>query len=388
MLSPEITVRPTDESELLALVADVAASGISLEPRGGGSMRDVGKPNRTAAIVELSAFAGVVDYEPSDLVLTVRPATPLAEVQSLLGENRQMLAFEPWDHGPLFGRQPGAATIGGIVAAGVAGPRRVSAGGVRDHLLGFSAISGRGESFKAGGKVVKNVTGYDLSKVISGSWGQLAIMTELTLKVIPKARETRTIAVAGLDPYSAVAAMAQAVGSRMTPTAAAHFSESSDRAALTFFRLEGFAQSVGARSDQLVDLLSEHGETAPLDQPCAEGLWAEIREARRLAASEVLWRVHISPSRAAALARGLETAGASWCFDWAGALIWVGAAASLDVRALASEHGGHAMLLRAPPAVREQRSIRHPESPAVAALSARVKQAFDPADILSPSRFG
>lgn len=388
MLSTETTVRPADEDELRHLVAEAAGSGVPLEPRGGGSKQDIGKPDRSAAIVDLSAFAGVIDYEPSELVLTVRPATRLGDVEALLDEHQQMLAFEPWDHGPLFGRQAGTATIGGIVAAAVAGPRRVSAGGARDHLLGFSAISGRGEPFKAGGKVVKNVTGYDLSKVISGSWGQLAIMTELTLKVVPKPRDTRTIAVTGLDPDKAVAVMARAMGSRMAPSAAAHLPETGGTGPVTLLRLEGFPQSVDVRAGQLMELFDDGNPVEQLDHALADSLWAGVREARELAGSEALWRAHLAPSRAPAFVRALDAAGTSWRLDWAGAQVWVGAAAALDVRALASEQGGHAKLLRAPPAILEQTPIRQPEAPAVAALSARVKQAFDPAGILSPSRFG
>lgn len=388
MLSTGSTIRPADEDELRQLVAEAAASGTALEPRGGGSKGDIGKPERETAVVDLSAFAGVTAYEPSELVLTVRPASPLAEVEALLHEHGQMLAFEPWDHGPLFGRPEGAATVGGVVAAAIAGPRRVSAGAARDHLLGFSAVSGRGEAFKAGGKVVKNVTGFDLSKVMAGSWGQLAIMTELSLKVVPRPRETRTIAVAGLDPDTAIAVMSRAMGSRVGPAAAAHVPESGRGTPLTVVRLEGFTPSVKARADQFCELLGSGREIASLAPADADSLWKELRGAGTLAGSDAVWRAHIAPSRAAALARSLDAKGARWCFDWAGALVWVGATASVDVRTLAAEHGGHAMLLRAPPAVLMKTPIRHPEAPAVCALSARLKQAFDPAGILSPSRFG
>ena len=381
-------MRPGDEQQLLELINQAIAEGTAREPRGGGSKQAIGKPDRDAAIVDLSAFAGIVDYEPSELVLTLRPGTSLAEVTALLDENGQMLAFEPWDHGAMFGAQPGAATIGGIVAAGIAGPRRVSAGGVRDHLLGFSAVSGRGEAFKAGGKVVKNVTGYDLSKVMAGSWGELAIMTELSLKVVPKPRSASTIGFAGLTPEAAIAAMAKAMGSRSVPATAAYLPATGQDPSLTLFRLEGFAQSVDARALQLGELLGEHGPGEPIKPALSDGLWADIREARLLAGSDCLWRVQIAPSSAAPLVQALEAAGARWYGDWAGALIWVGASETLDVRALASEQGGHAMLLRAPAALRAAMPIRQPEAAGVAALSARVKQAFDPAGILSPSRFG
>jgi glycolate oxidase FAD binding subunit len=380
-------LRPADARELCALVTDAASSGSLIEVRGGGSKRDISVPGRNTVPVDLGAFMGIVSYEPSELVLTVRPATPLAEIEHLLASHGQMLAFEPWDHGPLFGRGCGDATIGGIVAAAVAGSRRVSAGGVRDHLLGFAAVSGRGEAFKAGGKVVKNVTGYDVPKVMAGSWGQLAILTELTLKVMPRPRAAGTIGLGGLAPNAAIAAMAKAMGSRCAPAAAAHLPGAQGRPALTAIRMEGFPESVELRAKQLGEVLADFGDVFLMDEEGATDWWRAVREVRPLAFSDALWRVQVAPSQAAALAISFEQLGVVWFFDWAGALTWVGAPAIVDVRAVAEASGGHAMLVRAPAAQREVTPIRHPETPAVAALTTRLKQAFDPAGVLDPHRF-
>ena len=380
-------IRPADAADLRDLVGDARACGRLIEVRGGGSKRDIGSPDRETAIVDMGAFTGIVDYEPSELVLTVRPATPLSQVDELLSEHRQMLAFEPWDHGPLFGRPAGAATIGGVVAAGVAGPRRVSVGGARDHLLGFAAVSGRGEAFKGGGKVVKNVTGFDIAKVIAGSWGQLAIMTELSVKVVPRPRATTTVALTGLTGQAAIAAMSKALGSRCAPVAAAHLPAAFGRQAVTGIRLEGFRESVDLRAMQLREVLDDFAEALPLEGAEGEDMWIAIREIRQLAGAETLWRAHIAPSRAAPLADALEQLGAEWFFDWAGALVWIGAPAGADVGATVAGLGGHAMLVRATLAVRQATPVRRPEAPAVAALSARVKQAFDPAAVLDPHRF-
>lgn len=381
------TLRPANAEDLREAVADAVRHGRHLEARGGGSKREVGAPERQTTIVDLSALTGVVDYEPSELVLTVRPSTTLAEVEALLASNGQMLAFEPWDHGPLFGRAAGAATIGGVVAAGVAGPRRVSAGGARDHLLGFEAVSGRGEIFRGGGKVVKNVTGYDVSKVIAGSWGQLAIMTELTLKVMPRPRVTATIRIEGLEPGAAIAAMARAMGSPCAVAAAAHLPRNGESPATTAFRLDGFRESVDARARHLADELTEFGSAPIMSEDPAADLWAAIRQGEPIAASEALWRVHHPASRAVPFAAAVERSGGEWFLDWAGATTWVGATAGCDVRDLAQTCGGHAMLLRAPRQVRTATPARQPELPAVAALTARLKRAFDPAGILDPLRF-
>ena len=358
-------LHPADAQEVLDLVAEAAETGVPIEVRSGGSKRDIGKPARDATIVDISALSGVVDYEPSELVLTVRPATPLTQVEALLATEGQMLAFEPWDHGALFGRARGAATIGGVVAAGVAGSRQLSAGGARDHLLGFTAVSGRGESFQAGGKVVKNVTGYDLSKVMAGSWGQLAVLTELSLKVVPKPRFATTLALSGLDARRAVAVMAKALGSRAMPAAAAHLPTMADRPALTLLRLEGFEESVEVRARQLTELLVANAETMRLSEADATKAWTEVSEAGLLRGTETLWRTHLAPSNAAALADALTQSGAQWCLDWAGASAWVGAPLEVNVRALADAHGAHALLVRAPEVVRRTTAIRHPEPPAV-----------------------
>jgi glycolate oxidase FAD binding subunit len=387
MLAGEI-VRPADAGELQEVVAEAAANCRVLEIRGGGSKRDIGVPERETTLVDLGALSGVVDYEPSELVLTARPATSLAEVERLLADHGQMLAFDPWDHGPLFDRAAGSATIGGIVAAGIAGPRRVSAGGVRDHLLGFSAVSGRGEAFKGGGKVVKNVTGYDISKVMAGSWGQLAIMTELSLKVVPRPRTTNTVVLPGLSADAAVAAMSQALGSPCAPAAAAHLPGSGAAGPRTALRLEGFRESVEARTMQLRKLLAEFAEAVPLEAQEDRKLWTAIREAYPLGDVESLWRAHVAPSCAAALVDALERLGARWLYDWGGALVWIGAPASAQIHAVTHSLGGHAKLIRGAPEQHRMLPFRQTGSAGAAALASRVKQAFDPAGVLDPERFG
>jgi glycolate oxidase FAD binding subunit len=379
-------LRPVGAEELSEHVTRAARDGYAIEACGGGSKRNIGSPDRKNTVIDLGAMTGVVDYEPSELVLTVRPATPLAEVEHILGEQGQMLAFEPWDHGAIF-RMGKRATIGGTVAAGVAGPRRVSAGGARDHLLGFEAVSGRGELFKAGGRVVKNVTGYDVSKVIAGSWGQLAIMTQLSLKVLPRPRAVVTTWIKGLTADAAVRTMASAMGSPCAVAAAAHVPAISGRPAATAFRLEGFAESVAARVEQLAVLLSDHGACTVMTQEDSVEFWEAVATAKPFAEAEALWRAHVSPSRVSSFTTALDVLGASYLLDWAGAALWIGANADCEVRATVAALGGHAMLVRAPDAMRSAIPARHPEPPGVAALSTRIKRAFDPAGILDPRRF-
>lgn len=364
---------PRDAQDLRAIIADAAASGRKLELRGGGTKADFGAP-REAEIVSLTALSGVVDYDPAELVLTVRPGTPLAEIEALVAGEGQMLAFEPWGDA--------AATIGGTVAAGVAGSRRVTAGSARDHLLGLTAVSGRGEVFVAGAKVVKNVTGYDLPKLLAGSWGRLAAMTELTLKVLPAPRVTTTLVAHGLAPRAAHAAMACALGSNAEVSAAAHL-----KRGITLLRVAGFAPSVNARCAALPGLLRDHCSLSLLDEAAAAPLWAEAMTGHKLAGT-VGWRIHLPPRHAPALVEALEPLGIDWAMDWGGGRLWVALdAAGPDVRTLAAQAGGEATLVRADAPTRGRIPAFPPRPAGIAALETRVARAFDPNGVFATTRF-
>lgn len=382
-----VGIRPTSAQDLCDAIADAARAGTRLEIRGGGSKAAIGAP-REATILSMAGLTGVVDYDPAELVLTVRAGTPLAEVEALVGSERQMLAFEPWDHGPIFGKPPGSATIGGVIAAGVAGSRRVTAGGARDHLLGFTAVSGRGESFVAGGKVVKNVTGYDLPKLMAGSWGRLAAMTEMTIKVLPRPRHAATLAARGLDPGQAHAAMARALGSHADVSSAAHLSRRADDSpALTLFRVTGFEPSVEARCALLPDLLRDQCALERLEPERADALWEAIATGGGLD-GPVLWRVHVPPARAPEFLAAIGATGAQWTLDWGGGLIWLATDDAAErVRGAAEAVAGQAMLVRAPEDMRAAVPAQHSRHPHVAALEARVRRAFDPAGIFETGRF-
>lgn len=382
-------IAPTTTDDLAAAISAAAASGARLELRGGGSKAEIGSA-RDATIVDMRGFSGVVDYDPPELVLTVRAGTPLVEIETLVAREGQMLAFEPWDHGPVFGRAAGAATIGGIVAAAVAGPQRLSMGGARDHLLGFEGVSGRGEPFVAGAKVVKNVTGYDLPKLIAGSWGRLVALTQVTLKVLPRPRAQATMVIESLTPPQAHAAMAQAMGSHSEIAAAAYLPAAVNNGqALTLFRLQGVAPSVDARCGFLPELLKDHGRAYRLNESDADTLWRAVRDVAPLAGDAPLWRVNVPPSSGCAVVAALEPLGARWFFDWAGGLVWLTFDGDPVLVRQAAEHAlGHAMLVRAPSGMRARVPAQHPRSSGVAALEARVRRAFDPAGVFETARFG
>ncbi|WP_327752280.1 FAD-binding protein (plasmid) [Sphingobium sp. SJ10-10] len=364
-------LRPRDTEDLREIVAAAVEKGTRLELRGGGTRAGFGAP-RDVETLSLAALSGVIDYDPAELVLSLRPATPLAEVQALVASEGQMLAFEPWGDA--------ASTIGGVVAAGVAGSRRITAGSARDHLLGFSAISGRGERFVAGAKVVKNVTGYDLPKLMAGSWGRLGAMTELTLKVLPAPREAVTMVADGLSAAAAHAAMAAALGSKAEVSAAAHLARG-----LTLLRVAGFAPSVAARCAALPGLLAKHCELRRVDD--ADSLWAEAMTAVGLKGA-VRWQVHLPPRHAPELVESLASLEIDWAMDWGGARVWIALDnEGEDVRAQAARLGGEAMLVSAPAAMRARVPALPPRAAGLIALEQRVRRAFDPAGVFSTGRF-
>ena len=402
-------LKPRDARDVEAAVQWAVAERRPLEIVGAGTKRAIGRPSQSDLTLDLSGLSGVTLYEPEELVLSAKAGTPLAAIEALLAAHGQELAFEPIDYGPLLGGAPGAATIGGVIAANLSGPRRLKAGAARDHFLGVTAVSGRGETFKSGGRVVKNVTGYDLCKLIAGSWGTLAAMTEVTLKVLPRAETSHTVLLLGLDEAAAVQAMTLAMRSPCDVSGAAHLPASvamrmpvPDAAtaggALTALRLEGVAPSVAHRRTVLEALLRPLGRLEHLDDAGSVVLWRAIRDVAPFAAAgqdddRLVWRLSAAPSRGAEIgARIAAQAGAELLYDWAGGLIWAAlppredAGAALVRGALVQAGGGHATLVRAPAAVRAAVDVFQPQEPGVAALSRRVKDGFDPRGVLNAGR--
>ena len=403
-------LKPRDAAEVEQAVQWALADEKTLEIVGAGSKRAIGRAAQWDATLDLSGLSGITLYEPAELVLSAKAGTPLAEIETLLAANAQELAFEPLDYGPLLGVPPGAATIGGVIAANLSGPRRVKAGAARDHFLGVAAVSGRGESFKAGGRVVKNVTGYDLCKLLAGSWGTLAVMTEVTLKVMPRPESERTLVLRDLDHAAANQAMTAALGSPFDVSGAAHVPKSalrdtigalgslgSPRSALTLVRLEGITASAVHRAASLAKLLSTFGTAETIDDERSAAVWECVRDVEPFAAKGPLgawpvWRIVCPPASGGALGERLaRETGGDVLYDWGGGLIWAAMPLRPDaqatlVRERAAAAGGHAMLLRAPDEVRRQIDVFHPASAGVAALSERVRQSFDPKSILNRGR--
>src|SRR5947209_6737600 len=289
------TLRPRDAKDVASVVEWAAGEGKTLEVIGRGSKRGVGRAAQWDLTLDLSELTGVTLYEPEELVLSARGGTSIAEIEALIGSKGQELAFEPMDCGPLFGAGANKGTLGGVLAANVSGPRRIKSGAARDHFLGLSAVSGRGETFKSGGRVVKNVTGYDLCKVLAGSWGTLAAMTDVTVKVLPRAETEQTLLAFGLDDRAAASAMAAAMGSSAEVSGAAHLpaaiaprtaGAAAAGRAVTALRLEGVAPSIAHRLGTLEALLKDVGTLVAIGDKASRALWEAIRDVLAFAAPE------------------------------------------------------------------------------------------------------
>jgi glycolate oxidase FAD binding subunit len=402
------TFTPTSPAEVLSVVQWALAEEAPLEVVGHGSKRGIGRPAQVEHALDLSQLSGVTLYEPEELVLSARAGTPLAEIEKLLADHGQELAFEPMDYGPLLGQTPSeggkTGTIGGVLATNLAGPRRLKAGAARDHILGIHCVSGRGEAFKSGGRVVKNVTGYDLSKLMAGSWGTLAVATDVTFKVLPAAETETSFIIRGLTDEDATAAMALAMGSSAEVSGAAHLPQGvAGRVAsgalgadpATLLRVEGFGPSVAYRVGALKDLLANAGPIQEFGAKVSKALWSDIRDCVPFAdgTERPVWRVSVAPSEAHELVFALRMeAGVDAYYDWQGGLVWLRMDADPEAatlrRLVKRFGGGHATLVRASPAWRASLPVFEPQPPALAALSARLRNEFDPKKILNPGRMG
>jgi len=396
-------LKPRDAKDVQDAVQWALSEGKTLEVVGRGSKRALGRPSQSDMTLDLSGLSGVTLYEPEELVLSARAGTSLAEIETLVAERGQQLEFEPMDYGPIFGSAASAGSLGGAIASNLAGPRRIKSGAARDHFLGFSAVSGRGEAFKSGGRVVKNVTGYDLCKLLAGSYGTLAAMLDVTIKTLPKPETEESVVVTGLTDARAAEAMSAAMASSCDVSAAAHLPRNVVMSfeglhvveAATVLRLEGVAPSVRHRKASLTELLKPFGFVDHAGETHSRALWKSVRDAKPFWASAPpgewpLWRVSTTPVRGHALAAMLPR-DAQWFTDWAGGLVWVALPPSDDagaaaIRRATASIGGHATLIRAPAAIRAAVDVFEPQIGALAGVSKRVKESFDPKGVLNPGR--
>lgn len=396
------TLKPTDAGEAAEMISSAATERKSLEIVAGGSKRRLGRFAPADQMLDVSGLGGIVDYEPAELVLTARAATPMKAIEALLAAKGQMLAFEPPDWRGLLGAT-GEPTLGGVLACNLSGSRRVRAGAARDFFLGFAAVNGRGEIFKAGGKVVKNVTGYDMCKLQAGAYGTLSLLTEVTIKTMPKPEASCTLLLPALDDEAAIALLSRALNTPFEVSGAAHLpagaaaraGAAANGGAVTALRLEGPIPSIVFRAGALEKLF---GGGSRLDDAQSAKFWAAIGEVHTLLpqGERCVWRLCPTPGAAPSVMRACRekfTSGEGF-YDWGGGLIWLSLDAeqagadggAIFLRQLLRACGGHALLVDASDAMRAEVAVFEPEESALAALGQRIKNGFDPAGILNPGR--
>ena len=397
-------LKPATEWELQRTLMEASGTGSPIEVVGNGTKRNFGRLMNTAGLITTQSLTGVRMYEPTELVMSARSGTPLARVEADLASRGQMLAFEPIDIAPLGGGERGAASIGSVFATNLAGARRISAGAPRDHILGIKAISGGGQAFHSGGRVMKNVTGYDLSRAVCGSWGTLAVLTEVTFKVLPLPEETATLILLNIDDTIAVEALSQAMGTPYEVSGAVHIQAplamklwhaglAGERQSVTALRIENFSTSVAYHCQKLREELKAFGEVHLLDHETSLTFWDELRQLSILQGSDApLWRISTAPQAGPKVVAGITRyMDCKAFYDWSGGLIWAEVlptadAGAADIRRVIASVGGHATLMRAPPAVRAAVEVFQPLEPGLAEISRNLKSVFDPAGILNPGR--
>jgi glycolate oxidase FAD binding subunit len=370
--------KPTTAKDVARLIADAS---LPFEVIGTATKRAIGRPSQNLNRLDLSEFSTVNVYEPEELILDIGAGAKIKDVEKLISSKNQYLAFEPPDYSMLLGSRH-SGTIGSVLACNISGPRRLKAGAARDHILGLQGVSGRGEIFKAGARVVKNVTGYDVPKLMAGSYGTLAVFTSVIFKVLPKPETEETLRVAGLDDHAAVQAMSKAMQSSAEVSGAAHIPGNG-----TFLRLEGIAPSVASRRDKLINLLGGRITVLAAEESSAQ--WRAIRDVLPLAdnLTRMVWKISVPPSASSAIIAKLKAQiDLRYFFDWAGGLIWLDCAGEYSHIIRTAIGDGHALLIRAPDDVRMQCEVFHPQPRSLAALSARIKNSFDPKGLLNPGR--
>ena len=380
-------IAPADEAGIIAAVQAARAAREPLAIEGQGSKRGLLRPVQTARSLSTRGLTGVTLYRPAELIISARAGTPLAEIEATLAEKgQQLIAESPYLNG-VFGTSA-PPSIGGVVAANLSGPRRITWGATRDHVMGLRFINGVGETIRSGGRVLKNVTGLDLCKLLSGSYGTLGVITEVTLKVLPAPETSATLLIETPDLPGAVAALSAGLGSPFGVSAAAALPVKDH--VLAALRLEDFAASVAYRMEKLRGLLGNFGAQRVMDDDESRAFWRGVREVEPLQAmpDEAIWRVSVRPSAGPQIAAAANAIGGRVLLDWGGGLVWIAASPSSANHNLFSEaarmQGGAAMLFRAPESLRLAVPVLPEEVAPLAKIGARVKEALDPGGLFNP----
>lgn len=385
---------PTSEAELVSTVQQALSEKTPLLVQGNGTRSGLGRTVQSAKTLSTSNLSGITLLEPAEMVFSAKAGTPVSVVEAALAEHGQAMTFEPMDHRRLYGTDM-EPTIGAVAAGNISGPRRIVAGAARDSLIGVRFVNGKGELIKNGGRVMKNVTGLDLVKLLSGSWGTLGVLSEVTFKVLPKPIRSATLQFSNLTDDKAISALCEAMKSQYEVSGAAHLPSGLDgEKAKTLIRLEGFDTQLRYRLDQMTRYLAEFGMANEIDEAESETAWRGIRDCVPLAVpiDDAVWKVSVAPTKGAQfMARFASTHNVRYYFDWSGGLIWLAVdaeshpdAGAAALRELHAEFGGHATLVRGSAELRNHVDVFQPQPAAVMRLTSEIKNTFDPHNIFNP----
>jgi glycolate oxidase FAD binding subunit len=383
---------PATEAEAAAWIIEARARRQALVIEGGGTRQKLGRPNPAAVTLSSRALSGITLYEPAEMVISARAGTLLRDLEAALAEHGQWLPFEPMDHRTLF-QSHGEPTVGAIAACNLSGPRRVVVGAARDCLIGLRLVNGRGEVVRAGGRVVKNVTGLDLVKLNVGAYGTLGFICEVTFKVMPRPEHAATLVLLDLSDRTAIEALSIALGSPFEISGAAHLPAGrGGPSARTLIRLEHFQASVEYRVGELRRVLAAYGCAQLIEGVEAARLWQAVRDVEVLAepSAQAIWRISLTPSDAPKFIARLQVP-VPYFYDWGGGLVWLsqpdtGDAGAASIRAALNEFGGHATLVRAAPAIRAAVPVFQPLPESLMRITSGLKTSFDPDGIINPGK--
>lgn len=384
-------VTPASKSEIREVVREAKAHSSTIEICGGHSRRGLGGPVQAAIDMSLGEFRGIELYEPGALTMIAKAGTPVRQIDEVLAENRQQLPFEPIDHRHLMGNT-GEPTIGGVVACNASGSRRIQSGGCRDCVLGLSFVDGNGAWVKSGGRVMKNVTGYDLVKLLCGSHGTLGVLTEIAFKVLPRPEHSVTLQLHGLTDIVGIKALSAALGSPYEITAAAHI-PGDPNTAITAIRIDGFGEQIKYRVAKLRAVLRGFGDVDLIDGERNRQFWRKVTDVAYFSGEHGdVWRISSKPTDGPRIVESLRsTIECRHYYDLGGGLVWLlvdqnqGSQVE-NVRHAVKKFGGHATLVRASDATRSSVAVFEPEHPRIVEISRKIKHSFDPVGILNPGR--
>ena len=386
-----ITHAPKTEEEAAQVILKASEVGTGLRIQGGGTRSSIGQNIATDEVLSTKNLSGITMYEPAEMVLAAKAGTPVAEIQKVLADNKQMLTFEPMDHSALLGKG-GSSTIGGIVAGNISGPRRIYGGAARDSLIGVRFVNGKGEIVKNGGRVMKNVTGLDLVKLQAGAWGTLGLLTEVTFKLLPAPDRTATLMFKGLDDETAIQALCAAAGTPFEPTGLAHLPTCiGDEGPRTLIRVEGFDEQVSYRMEELQKALASYGTASVIEGKEQSDFWASIRDVTFLSEpkDKAVWKLSVRPTSAPNTIAVIEQAiDCTYYFDWSGGLVWLAIDEEDDagvetVRNAANAAEGYATLIRGSEELRSRIDVFEPQPEPLKVVSAGIKKSFDPAGVIN-----